>query len=55
LLIWQLRASAVIDHSPDLTGMVTRILWRAPDAGDAEFAAAAGLIVVGAVNLSPGM
>ena len=46
---------AVFDHAPDLLRMIARALGRTPNAGDAKFAAAAGIVVVGAIDATPCM
>jgi hypothetical protein len=56
LLIWLLlMGRAVIHHPHQLPSVVDNVLGRAPNAGDAELAAAALIIVVRAVNLAPGV
>ena len=46
---------AVVHDSPQGAGMITWILRRAPNAGDAELAAATFFIVVRAINPPPGV
>ena len=46
---------AVIHDPPQCSGMIARVLRRAPHARNAELAAAALIVVVRAVNLAPRM
>lgn len=50
-----LRECAVIDYAPQRLSVIGRTSWRRPDAGDAEFSAAALDIVIWAEHLSPSM
>src|SRR5690606_3182592 len=55
LFLLRFFAYAVVHDASKLLAMIARILWRAPDAGDAELAATAGVIVVGAEHPAPGV
>jgi hypothetical protein len=46
---------AVVHDAPDLVTVVSDVPPRAPDAGDAEFPASTGFVVVWAIHFSPGM
>ena len=46
---------AVIDNLTQLPGMVGRIFGGTPDAGDTEISAPTLLVIVGAVQLAPGV
>jgi hypothetical protein len=53
--LFLLKPLAVINHSPDLPGMVSCIAGGAPDTGYAELATSAVFIVVRAINSAPGV
>jgi hypothetical protein len=46
---------AVVDDTPDLSSEVSRVSGRAPDARDAELTAATPGVIVGTIELAPGV
>lgn len=55
LFYFGIRTRAVINDTPKLFGMIRRILRRALDTGDTEFATSAKGAVVGTIHLAPRM